>query len=105
MIEVTAASIRTALSDDIERLRKVMASTEELIARVDDGRRGATIRFSDTLEPVYFEQLASERRVIRYVKGRPVRRFERIAAESLDALVYAYAARQALSSNFDRREN
>jgi phage terminase large subunit GpA-like protein len=71
-------------------------------------QRGATIRFSDTLEPVYFEQLASERRVIHYVKGRPVRRFERIgrkAAESLDALVYAYAARQAFQINFDHREN
>jgi phage terminase large subunit GpA-like protein len=71
-------------------------------------QRGTTIRFSDTLEPVYYEQLASERRVIRYVKGRPVRRFERIgrkAAESLDALVYATAARQAFQINFDQREN
>jgi phage terminase large subunit GpA-like protein len=71
-------------------------------------QRGATIRFSDSLEPVYFEQLASERRVIRYVKGRPLRRFERIgrkAAESLDCLVYSYAARQALSINFDQRED
>jgi phage terminase large subunit GpA-like protein len=71
-------------------------------------QRGATIRFSDTLEPVYYEQLCSERRVIRYVKGRPVRRFERIgrkAAESLDALVYATAARQSFQINFDQREN
>lgn len=69
--------------------------------------RGTSIRFSNTLEPVYFEQLASERRVIRYVKGRPVRRFERIGrqrAESLDALVYSHAARQAVSILFDQRE-
>ena len=38
--------------------------------------RGRGIRFSHGLEPVYFEQLASERMVIRYVRGQPVRRFE-----------------------------
>jgi phage terminase large subunit GpA-like protein len=70
-------------------------------------QRGTTIRFSDTLQPVYYEQLTSERRVIRYAKGRPIRRFERIgrkAAEALDCLVYATAARQALQINFDQRE-
>jgi phage terminase large subunit GpA-like protein len=52
--------------------------------------------------------LASERRVVRYKRGQPVRRFERISAraraEALDALVYAFAARQAVTITFDRRE-
>ena len=68
--------------------------------------RGSTIRFSNALEPVYFEQLASERRVIRYKRGQPSRRFERIPgkrAEALDALVYAHAARQAVTISFDAR--
>jgi phage terminase large subunit GpA-like protein len=56
---------------------------------------GRSIRFSHTLEPVFYEQLASERRVIRYSRGMPVRRFERVSsrarAEGLDALVYATA--------------
>ncbi|GMO87150.1 phage terminase large subunit family protein [Bradyrhizobium ottawaense] len=68
--------------------------------------RGSAIRFSNSLEGVYFEQLASERRVIRYKRGQPSRRFERIPgrrAEALDALVYAYAARQAVQINFDQR--
>lgn len=68
--------------------------------------RGSAIRFSNSLEAVYFEQLASERRVIRYKRGQPSRRFERIPgrrAEALDALVYAYAARQAMQVNFDQR--
>lgn len=69
--------------------------------------RGDTIRFSDRLEPDYFEQVASERRIVRYVRGQPVRRFERIPgrrAEALDCLVYALAVRHAVTANLDRRE-
>lgn len=74
----------------------------------DKLQRGRGIRFSNTLEPVYFEQLSSERRVVRYHRGHPVRRFERISerarSEALDALVYAFAARQGVHIQFDRRE-
>jgi len=69
--------------------------------------RGNTLRFSDRLEPEYFQQVTSERRVLRYVKGQPVRRFERIPgrrAEALDCLVYALAARHAINVNLDLRE-
>ena len=63
-------------------------------------QRGQGIRFSHSLEAVYFEQLASEKRVVRYKRGQPVRRFERVSgrarAEALDCLVYAFAARAAL---------
>lgn len=77
-------------------------------AIIDRLSRGASIRFSGSLQPVYFEQLASERRVTRYVRGRPARRFERVPgrrAEALDALVYATAARAAVSVIFDQRED
>lgn len=69
--------------------------------------RGRSIRFSDSLEPVWFEQLCSERKVLRYVRGQPVRRFERkpgAQAEALDCTVYAFAARQILTLNWDARE-
>lgn len=68
--------------------------------------RGRSIRFSDSLEPVYFEQLTSERKVVRYARGQPVRRFERkpgARAETLDCLVYAYAARQGVTINLELR--
>jgi phage terminase large subunit GpA-like protein len=68
--------------------------------------RGTSIRFSHSLEPVWFEQLASERRVLRYVRGQPQRRFERLPgrrAEALDALVYSFAARSACAVQLDRR--
>jgi len=71
-------------------------------------QHGRGIRFSQSLEPIFYEQLASERRVVRYSKGQPVRRFERLSsrtrAEALDALVYATAARAAVTVSFDRRE-
>lgn len=70
-------------------------------------KRGALLRFSADLDAVYFEQLASERRTIRYVRGQPVRRFERVPgarAEALDCLVYAIAARRGVNLTFDQRE-
>ena len=71
--------------------------------------RGQGIGFSETLEPSYFEQLASQRRVIRYFKGLPTRRFEMVSTrarkEALDCLTYGTAARQALGNiNFAMRE-
>ncbi len=69
--------------------------------------RGRLLRFSHTLEAPYFEQLASERKIVRYARGQPVRRFERkpgARAETLDALVYAFAARATVAVPLDQRE-
>ena len=69
--------------------------------------REGLIRFSSDLLAVWFEQLASERQVVRYVRGQPRRRFERIAgkrAESLDCVVYAHAARQVVNVPWAQRE-
>lgn len=70
--------------------------------------RGRSLRFSETLPLVWFEQLASERVVVRYTRGQPQRRFERIPgrrAEALDCVVYAFAAHQVLNVNFEMRED
>lgn len=69
--------------------------------------RGRSIRFSKSLPAVWYEQLTSERRIVRYVRGQPVRLFERKAgmrAEALDCVVYAFAARSLVTANLDRRE-
>lgn len=69
--------------------------------------RGRSIRFSDTLDAHFFEELASERLIMRYVRGAPVRMWERIPgrrAESLDCVIYAMAVRGLVSANMDRRE-
>ncbi|WP_336966827.1 phage terminase large subunit family protein [Brevundimonas aurantiaca] len=82
----------------------VDAVKSALFARLE---RGQGIRFSDALEPVFFEQLTSERRVVRMSRGRSEVRFERIKgkrAETLDATVYAWAARHLVNANLDRRE-
>lgn len=68
--------------------------------------RGASIRLSSDLQRVWFEQLASERSVVRYKKGQPVRSFERIPgrrAEALDCLVYAFASRQMLRPDWNAK--
>ncbi|GGE96139.1 phage terminase large subunit family protein [Stappia taiwanensis] len=69
---------------------------------------GTSVRFSRELPAVWFEQLASERAVVRYARGQPQRRFERIAgrrAEALDCMVYAFAARQLINPNWDERRD
>ena len=69
--------------------------------------RGRTVRFSDTLEDRFFEELASERRLVRYKRGAPVRVWERITgrrAESLDCMVYAMAVRPLVGVDLGRRE-
>lgn len=68
--------------------------------------RGTTVRYSADLTPVWYEQVASERAVVRYRRGQPVRSFERISgrrAEALDCLVYAIAARQIVHPDWTAR--
>ena len=70
-------------------------------------QHGQFIRFSKSLEPIYYEQLCAERRVVRYSHGQPLRRFERtgrVRAEALDCLVYAHAVRTVVQTSPDRRE-
>lgn len=72
----------------------------QLFARMSQGR---SIRYSEDLEAVWYEQATSERAVVRYNKGQPVRRFERVPgkrAEALDCLVYAFAAGSLLTPNW-----
>lgn len=69
--------------------------------------RGRTVRFSDRLEARFYEELASERLIMRYVRGAPVRLWERIPgrrAESLDCVIYGMAVRNLVTANLDRRE-
>jgi len=69
--------------------------------------RGQSIRFSKSLEASWYEQLTSERRIVRYVRGQPVRQFVRksgMRAEALDCVVYAFAARHLVKADLDRRE-
>jgi len=82
----------------------VDAAKSQLFARL---ARGTGVRFGESLSPVYFEQLTSERRVVRYSRGTPQARFERIPgkrAEALDATIYAWAARSLVGINLDSRE-
>lgn len=77
-----------------------------------DGLKGQLInrltrgRFSDTQEGQLYEKLASERLVVRYRMGAPIRQWERMPdrrAVSLDCVIYAMAVRNLVSANVDRR--
>lgn len=82
----------------------VDASKAQLMNRL---KHGTGIRFSADLDPRFYEELTSERRVIRYSRGQPVRRFERIPgrrAEALDSTIYGLAARLMISTSVSTRE-
>ncbi|HWB47535.1 MAG TPA: terminase gpA endonuclease subunit [Stellaceae bacterium] len=68
--------------------------------------RRQAIRFSDRLTENFYLQMTSERLVVKYSRGRPERRFERIPgrlAEALDATAYAIAAKAAINVDSVRR--
>jgi phage terminase large subunit GpA-like protein len=68
---------------------------------------GKSVRFSNTLDARFFEELASERVLVHYVRGSPVRQWERVPgrrAESLDCVVYAIAVRNLVVASLVRRE-
>jgi phage terminase large subunit GpA-like protein len=70
-------------------------------------QRGQLIRFSNSLDANWFDQLCSERRVVKYSRGRPAPLFERVPgrrAEALDALIYATSAREGCAIALDARE-
>lgn len=63
--------------------------------------REGLVRFSDTLQPRFYDELTSERLVTTYSRGQPVQRWERIAgrrAEALDCVVYALAVKSLLAA-------
>ena len=74
-----------------------------LLARL---ARGRAIRFSVDLESRYYEEVSSERIVVRYTRGIPSRLWERkpgLRAECLDATIYGIAVRGLMTMNLDRR--
>jgi phage terminase large subunit GpA-like protein len=69
---------------------------------------GRSWRFSDSLSADFYEQLCSERLVLRYSRGQPVRLWERIPgrrAEALDSVCYALAVRGLVNVDLNRRSN
>ncbi|MCE0742907.1 phage terminase large subunit family protein [Acetobacter sicerae] len=68
---------------------------------------GSGIRFSDTLEARFYDELTSERHVLRYHRGQPVREWVRTPgkrAESLDCVVYAVAVRNLVRATVQESE-
>ena len=68
---------------------------------------GRGLRFSDTLEDRFFEELTAEKRTIRYRRGSPVVSWERTPgrrAEGLDCTVYGIAVRELVKTATGRRE-
>lgn len=103
IIERSRAKTKTGARRDLIIVGVDSAKTQ-IFARL---AKPGSIRFSADLPAVWFEQATSERAVIRYSRGRPTRSFEPIPGkgrqEGLDCLVYAFAARQIVNVDPERR--
>ena len=88
--------------------RLFIVGTDTLKAQLTERlMRGTSIRFSASLEDRFFEELAAERRIVRYRRGAPSALWERIPgrrAESLDCVIYALAVRNLVGVNLESRE-
>ena len=85
-----------------------IVGVDNLKSRIHSLIAGQTgIRFSNTLEGRFYEELGSEKRQIRYKQGRPIHEWVRIGnrpAESLDCLVYSLAVRNLVFGDPGKRE-
>ena len=65
-----------------------------------------TIHFPATVDVEYFKQLTSEKRVIKYVRGKKTFKWVKKTTrnEALDTMVYGIAAMYILKPNYDRLE-
>ena len=89
-----------------DAIKKDLFDRIAMTLRREEGVTRRLVRFSRTLPPHWYEQLASERLVVRYMHGKPIFRFERVAgrrAEALDQVVYGIAARKLFAVDWDRR--
>lgn len=77
-----------------------------LAARLRQTEGPGRVRFADTLDPVWYEQVTAEEVVTVYVQGRPTRKWRLIkgrANEGLDLAVYNLAAFASLGPAFAQR--
>ena len=76
---------------------------EAIFARLAADPENTTIHFAADIDEEYFKQLTAEKRVTKYVRGKPTLVWKQIRDrnEALDTLVYCFAAIYILNPNFD----
>ncbi len=76
---------------------------EAIFARLAADAEMSTIHFPVDLDEEYFKQLTAEKRITKYVRGKPTMAWKQIRDrnEALDTMVYNFAAIYILNPNFD----
>jgi len=76
---------------------------EAIFARLAADAEVSTIHFPAELDEEYFKQLTAEKRITKYVRGKPTMAWKQIRDrnEALDTMVYNFAAIYILNPNFD----
>ena len=76
---------------------------EAIFARLAADAEISTIHFPVDLDEEYFKQLTAEKRITKYVRGKPTMAWKQIRDrnEALDTMVYNFAAIYILNPNFD----
>jgi phage terminase large subunit GpA-like protein len=79
------------------------SAKEAIFARLSSEPEDTTLHFCSDLDEEYFKQLTAEKRVTKFVRGRKSLIWKQIRPrnESLDTLVYNFAAIYILNPNYD----
>jgi len=79
------------------------SAKEAIFARLSSEPADTTLHFCSDLDEEYFKQLTAEKRVTKFVRGRKSLIWKQIRPrnESLDTLVYNFAAIYILNPNYD----
>ena len=82
------------------------SAKEAIFARLTTDVNETTLHFPSDVDEEYFKQLTAEKRVAKFVRGRKTLVWKQIRPrnESLDCLVYCFAAIYILNPNWDSIE-
>ena len=79
------------------------SAKEAIFARLSTDVNESTLHFPSSVDEEYFKQLTAEKRVAKFIRGRKTLIWKQIRPrnESLDCLVYCFAAIYILNPNWD----
>ena len=82
------------------------SAKEAIFARLNTDVNETTLHFPHNVDEEYFKQLTAEKRITKFVRGRKTLVWKQIRKrnETLDCLVYCFAAIYILNPNWDSLE-
>ena len=106
VIEVSRSKHKRMKGATFFRVGVDQVKTDIMVSLPLERDRPQSFRFSNSLGADWFRQFTSERRQVKYVRGKPTIEFQRIEnrqAEALDSAVYGIAVKNLCRFDYDAR--